>query len=42
MTVCIGTYRGGCDVLNNEPLGGEVTVISEVTRSQHYIQLYFL
>ena len=21
-TLCIGTYRGGCDVLEDEPLGG--------------------
>ena len=30
MTLCIGTYPGGCDIYNNEPLGGESTNIYDV------------
>ena len=30
MTLCIGTYAGGCDVMKNEPLGGQSTIIYKV------------
>ena len=28
--LCIGTYRRGCDVLRNEPLGGRTSLQSRV------------
>ena len=30
LSYCVGTYSGGCDVVNNEPLGGPSTVVSRV------------
>ena len=30
LTYCVGTFSGGCDVVDNEPLGGASTVIARV------------
>ena len=35
LTYCVGTYSGGCDVVNNGTLGGPSTVIERV-RVDHY------
>ena len=34
LSYCVGTYIGGCDVVNNEPLGGPSTVVSRVGRTK--------
>ena len=31
LSFCVGTYSGGCDVINKEPLGGASTVIVKVS-----------
>ncbi|KAI0212798.1 hypothetical protein LSAT2_002240, partial [Lamellibrachia satsuma] len=39
LSYCVGTFSGGCDVVDNEPLGGASTVV--VRRMVHSIRLYF-
>ena len=30
LSYCVGTFSGGCDVVDNEPLGGASTVVVRV------------
>lgn len=30
LSFCVGTFSGGCDVIDNEPLGGASTVVAKV------------
>ncbi|KAK2165039.1 hypothetical protein NP493_1368g00012 [Ridgeia piscesae] len=39
LSYCVGTFSGGCDVVDNEPLGGETSVV--VRTLVHSIHLYF-
>nr|XP_006817933.1 PREDICTED: uncharacterized protein LOC100377080 [Saccoglossus kowalevskii] len=39
MTFCIGTYKGGCDVLKDESMGGFSTVFEQVLRGG--VPLYY-
>ena len=34
LSYCVGTFSGGCDVVDNEPLGGASTVVARV-RGNH-------
>ncbi|XP_077992165.1 uncharacterized protein LOC144446291 [Glandiceps talaboti] len=32
LSFCVGTYKGGCDILKDQPMGGFSTIVSQVLR----------
>ncbi|XP_070572594.1 uncharacterized protein [Ptychodera flava] len=39
MTFCVGTYKDGCDILRDQPMGGASTIVSQTLRGG--VPLYF-
>ncbi|XP_070573688.1 uncharacterized protein [Ptychodera flava] len=39
MTFCVGTFKGGCDIMRNEPMGGPSVIVAKILRGG--VPLYF-